>query len=247
MAYPSQCYNPCWQHRRMGRSSGNSGISKIRGAIWLSRQLSPGLKCLPTYHPTAILRDWSLRPVTILDLAQEPEGETVYPEIRRPHRDIYIEPSLEDLTWYEKTFLIPAQRIAFDIETAVNQITCIGFAPDERSALVVPFADPRNGTGSYWPTPYFEARAWDFVRRVLASPQPKTAQTGRYDIHFLWRSYGITVNNLRGRHHAFASRPPTGSRRKGLKISWGRRSTPTRPRGEDDETEGGRQLSSRDE
>ena len=173
---------------------GNSGISKIRGAV-LTSAVIPGLKCLPTYHPAAILRDWSLRPVTILDLAKAGR-EAAYPEIRRPHRDIYIEPSLEDLTWYEKTFLIPAQRIAFDIETAVNQITCIGFAPDEKSALVVPFSDPRNGIGSYWPTPYFEARAWDFVRRVLASPQPKTAQNGLYDIHFLWRSYGITVNNF---------------------------------------------------
>lgn len=173
---------------------GNSGISKIRGAV-LQSQIIPGLKCLPTYHPAAILRDWSLRPVTILDLAKA-KRESEFPEVRRPARDIYIEPSLEDLAAYEKTFLIPAKRISFDIETAGNQITCIGFAPDEKSAIVIPFVDNRVGTGSYWPTVYHESQAWAFVRRVLRSPQPKTAQNGLYDVHFLWRSYGITVNNF---------------------------------------------------
>jgi DNA polymerase len=173
---------------------GNSGISKIRGAVLMSPIVS-GLKCIPMFHPAAILRDWSLRPVTVLDLAKA-KREAEFPEIRRPARDIYIEPSLEDLAWYEKTFLTPARRISFDIETSGNQITCIGFAPDEKSALVIPFVDNRIATGSYWPTVYHEAQAWNFVRSVLRSPQPKTAQNGLYDIHFLWRSYGITVNNF---------------------------------------------------
>ena len=131
----------------------------------------------------------------MLDLAKA-KRESEFPEVRRPARDIYIEPDLDDLARYEKTFLIPAKRIAFDIETSGNQITCIGFAPDERSALVVPFTDYRIGTGSYWPTLWHESQAWAFVRRVLASPKPKTAQNGLYDINFLWKSYGMTVTNF---------------------------------------------------
>src|SRR5215472_16877584 len=42
---------------------GHGGISKIRGYTYAS----PFGKVLPTYHPAAILRDWSLRPVTVID------------------------------------------------------------------------------------------------------------------------------------------------------------------------------------
>lgn len=173
---------------------GSSMISKIRGAVCSSTVL-PALKCLPTYHPAAILRQWDLRAVTVLDLAKAGR-EAAFPEIRRPHRTIYTEPTLADLEWYHDQFIAPARRITFDIETAGQQITCIGFAPDHMSAIVIPFTDGRSATGSYWPTQRDEESAWAFVRKVLNSDKPKLAQNGLYDIHFLWRSYGITVKNF---------------------------------------------------
>lgn len=173
---------------------GTTGIGKIRGTVTYSSVL-PKLKCLPTYHPAAIFRDYSLRPVTIFDL-QKARRESEFPDVRRPERTIYISPTLEEMWWYYDNFLKSARRIAFDIETAGHQITCIGFAPDPRSAIVVPFSDPRREGGSYWPDNGAEEQAWAFVRYVLSSPQPKLAQNGLYDIHFLWRSYGIAVNNF---------------------------------------------------
>jgi uracil-DNA glycosylase len=172
---------------------GNSGIGKIRGTVTYSNVI-PGLKCLPTYHPAAILRQWDLRPITILDL-EKARRESEFPEIRRPHRTIYIEPSLADMEWYYDNFLRPARRITFDIETRGQQITCIGFAPDHMSALVIPFVDDRAATGSYWTSAHDEERAWNYVRDVLNCDKPKVAQNGLYDINFLWRSYGITVKN----------------------------------------------------
>jgi uracil-DNA glycosylase len=172
----------------------NSGIRKIRGTITNSPVL-PGLKCIPTYHPAAVLRQWDLRAVTILDLAKAGR-EAAFPEIRRPERTVYIEPSLTDLEWYYDNYLEHAKQITFDIETAAQQITCIGFAPDDKSAIVIPFTDPRKAGGSYWPSKEDELRAWAYVRRVLDSDRPKVAQNGLYDIHFLWRAYGITVRNF---------------------------------------------------
>lgn len=169
-----------------------SGISKIRGAVTQSQLL--GLKVVPTYHPAAVLRDWSLRAVTVLDFAKAAR-ESAFPEIRRPERIVYIEPDLADLEWFFNAHLTNSQSISFDIETSGDQITCIGFAPSFSVALVVPFVDPRRPGSSYWPNASDEGRAWDFVRRVLALPQPKIAQNGLYDIHFLWRQYGIAVNN----------------------------------------------------
>lgn len=169
---------------------GSGRISKIRGTI----TDSPYGKVLPTYHPSAVLREWSLRPVTIMDL-RKAAREALFPEIRRPVRHVWIQPTLADLETFYEDHLLPARRIAFDIETAGDQITCIGFAPSPAIALVVPFSDLRTASGSYWPTPSAERLAWDWVKRVLALPQPKVGQNFIYDMHFLWRRYGITVNN----------------------------------------------------
>lgn len=175
---------------------GSTGISRIRGTVTLDNR---GWKVLPTFHPATILRDWSLRPVTVLDLAKA-KRESEFPEIRRPERTIYIEPTLEDLEWYFEKELRHASIISFDIETSGEQITCIGFAPGPRSAIVVPFRDirrrdPGGCLGCYWSTHEAEVVAWRFVRRVLSLPQPKLAQNGLYDINFLWTRYGIPVVN----------------------------------------------------
>lgn len=167
-----------------------TGISKIRGTVTATQWG----KAIPAFHPAAVLRDWSLRAVTVLDFAKA-KRESEFPEIRRPERTVYIEPTLDELEWFYERYLAQAQSISFDIETSGDQITCIGFAPSPSEALVIPFVDPRRTGNSYWSNEEDERRAWQFVRRVLMLPQPKIAQNGLYDIHFLWRQYGITVNN----------------------------------------------------
>lgn len=171
---------------------GTTGISKIRGTVTFSERV--GRKVLPTYHPAAVLRQWELRPVTVLDLMKA-RRESAFAEVRRPERTVYIEPTLADMEWFYGRYLIHSRLISYDIETSGDQITCIGFAPDPSCALVVPFVDPRREGRSYWPSAGDERSAWDFVRRVLGLPQPKLAQNGLYDIHYLWRQYGIPVVN----------------------------------------------------
>ena len=166
-------------------------ISKIRGTT-ASSVAPPGLKVLPTYHPAAILRQWDLRPVTLLDLMKA-RRESFFLEVRRPSRTLWIDPDLSDLEVFYNEFILPSKCISFDIETAGDQITCIGFAPRTDLALVIPFVDHRRG-GNYWPTHADERAAWGFVRKILSTPIPKVTQNGVYDVTFLWRKYGITVN-----------------------------------------------------
>ena len=170
-----------------------TGITKLRGFV-VESAVIPGLKCLPTYHPAAVLREYSLRPTTILDLGKA-RRESAFPELRRPPRTVYIEPSLSEMEWFYDQHLRFADEIIFDIETRGDQITCIGFAPSHAVALVVPFSDSRKPSGSFWPTLEAERAAWQFVRRVLALPCRKAGQNTLYDITFLWKGYGITVNN----------------------------------------------------
>ncbi len=172
---------------------GRTAISKFRGTTDLSTHTVTGFKVLPTYHPAAVCRQWELRPTTILDLMKALR-ESDFPEIRRPKREIWIEPTLEDIDAYYETHIRRCDCLSVDIETAGNQITCIGFAAGPDSAIVIPFLDTRRKDRSYWASIELERRAWSFVRRVLVSSKPhKLFQNGLYDIAFLWRAYGIKV------------------------------------------------------
>lgn len=171
----------------------HGAISKIRGVVALSPHV--GIKTIPAYHPAAILRQYDLRAVTILDL-EKAKHEATFPEIRRPERRVYIEPTLADMDWFFNQHIVRAKYIAPDIETVAKQISCVGFATDPSTAVVVPFIDNRKDSGSYWSTPEEEVLAWNWVRKVLATPTRKIFQNGVFDVNFLWRGYGIPVNNF---------------------------------------------------
>jgi DNA polymerase len=196
-----------WAILRDGR------ISKLRGAVANSPVLV-GKKCLPTFHPSYILQGgYEARHVTILDL-QKARRESEYPEIRRPQRTIYTEPLLDDLDHFYERHILRAKSLAVDIETRGDQITCIGFAPGIDVALVVPFEDLRKPGGRYWGSLEAEVSAWKWVRRTLDSPIEKVFQNGLFDMHRLWRSYGIPVRNACHDtmllHHALQPESPKG-------------------------------------
>lgn len=172
---------------------GRTAITKARGTTCLSTHTVSGFKVLPTYHPAAVGRQWQLRPVTVVDLCKA-ERESHFAEIRRPKREIWIEPELEDLEEFYERYISPNAPISVDIETVGTSITCIGFAVGTSHAIVIPFLDPRRKTRSYWPDPASERAAWEFVRRVLEDGKlAKVFQNGLYDIAFIWRTKGIKI------------------------------------------------------
>lgn len=186
----------------------SSGIKAIRGSIAFTHSSLPldrQYKVLPTYHPAAIGRDWSSRPIGVADLEKaKRESETAW--FKRPNRNIWLYPTLEDLALYERTYINQADSLAGDIETWQNQITCISFAPNPNSAIVIPFVSELRPGKNYWPTIDEELEAWQYVRRWCAE-KPTTWQNGMYDIQFLWRSYHIPVvlaeEDTMLMHHAF--------------------------------------------
>lgn len=190
---------------------GKGGISNRRGSICSTTHLVDGFKLLPTYHPAAVLRQWNLRPVTVLDL-HKARRESAFPEVVRPSRQIWTDPSLQDIELFYDTYIPQCKVLSCDIETAGDQITCIGFAPSSSVSLVVPFTDPRRTRGSYWPNRADECAAWALVRRFLSSPCAKVFQNGLYDISFLWRSYGLRVtrpeHDTMLLHHALQPESP---------------------------------------
>lgn len=179
---------PCWALLE------RTGISKIRGTCTHSSRL-PWLKCLPTFHPSAILHQYDLRHVTVLDFIKA-KREREFPELIRPRREIWLEPSLQDIRDFKAQFLDGAAFMAFDVETnRRGQITCISFAASVDRALVIPFTDDRKPGRNYWPTLGDELAAWDLVAAVLDLPASKVGQNGLYDCQYTWQSYGIPVRN----------------------------------------------------
>jgi uracil-DNA glycosylase len=173
--------------------SGLSGIGAIRGTTLLSTHTVADFKLLPTYHPAAVLRNWDLHPVVIADLMKATR-ESAYPEIRRPEREIWIEPTIEDIQRFYNQHIKGCKLLSTDVETAGDRITCIGFAPNDRVSLVIPFDDARSADRNYWATSELEYAAWAIVRCILEDPEIlKLFQNGAYDIAFIWRSMRIKV------------------------------------------------------
>lgn len=181
----------CFGNTALWAMTGKTGIMKLRGATTVSTHTVSGFKLLPTYHPAAIMRQWENRPTVIADLmkaAREASTEIV----SRPKREIWIEPSLDDIRTFIHDHVRGCPLLSVDIETSGTRITCIGLAPQRDLGIVIPFDDERAASGSYWPDQQSEHECWNLVRSVLLDQSiPKLFQNGLYDITFLWRAYGI--------------------------------------------------------
>ena len=172
---------------------GRTAIAKTRGVVQLSTHTVDGFKVLPTYHPAAVMRQWNLNRIVVQDLIKA-KRESAFPEMRRPKREIWIEPTLEDIYEFDRLHIQPCESLAVDIETIGCDITCIGFAPSKGVAIVIPFIVLERTARPYWPDIATELRAWNFVREILKRPTPKVFQNGLYDIAFLWRAGRIAVH-----------------------------------------------------
>jgi len=176
--------------------AGRTGITKLRGTTCVSTHCVSGYKLLLTYHPSAVTRQWELRPTTVADLSKILKEKDTS-DVTRPTREIWIEPNLEDIQRFIQDHIKGCSILSVDIETSGSQITCIGFAPRKDLAIVIPIYDERTKSGSYWPTAADERRCWEYIRDVLEDQSiPKVLQNALYDVPFTLRSYGIRMMNV---------------------------------------------------
>lgn len=172
----------CWAVLRA------TNITSIRGAVAIGGAEFVDYKVLPTFHPAMILRQWNWRSIVVADLMKAAR-EAKFREIRRPQRQIKINPTLNEITaLYHTLRTIPPPYLAVDTETEIGQIKCIGFAFSRNEAFVIPFFDKTRG--NYWEIEWEEIRAWQFVEKILHLPIPKVWQNGLYDLQYLLR-HGI--------------------------------------------------------
>ena len=186
--------------------TGATGISAQRGSIQAATRILPGAKLVPTFHPAFIIKQWKLFHVVVGDFHKAEAEARRGPKIILPHRELFIEPTLEEFRAYVP-MLLSSELLSVDIETGWGQITCIGFAPDTDHAICIPFVDTRNASRSYWKDPEEEIQAWGIVKQIMESPTPKLGQNfAGYDAYWFLKQMGIAPRNLlhdtRLLHHA---------------------------------------------
>jgi uracil-DNA glycosylase len=160
-----------------------TNIGSIRGAVAKSEW---GVKALPTYHPSGVLRNWSWRPIVVADLMKA-WRESAYPEIHRPKRDILYNPTYEEVVQSIDMMIGRGWLTAWDTETAAGQIKCISFSQERGFALVIPFWDESRPDWNYWPSAAIEGDVWKQIARVFDSGIPMLAQNGMYDLQYIMR------------------------------------------------------------
>ena len=176
-----------------------TGLDKVgtyRGATLTTSLLAKPYKVLATYSPVSVVKNFKWRPHVASDLIKA-KHESSTNKIEHTEREIWIEPTLSDLDKFYDEYISKANHnnpLAFDIETAEGSIVCIGFAPNPRTAIVVPFRDKNTDTQNYWNATE-EVAAWQWVRKILEDEEiVKVAQNQLYDVSWLAHKQKIHVN-----------------------------------------------------
>ena len=168
--------------------TGETKITKWRGSI-IDSTLLPGRKVIPTLHPASTLigRGLYVGRYTIVDDLKRAVRESEFPEIRRPQRELIINPT-SDHTMAFLDDLKNHEMYGFDIEIYNFQVSCISFAPNPQVSMCIPFV------GDPW-TVEQEAAIWAKIAWALALPDVmKIAQWLVFDSSFL-----LTQNKIRVR------------------------------------------------
>lgn len=172
-----------------------TGIKKYRGSPLTSHDSK--WKVIPTWSPASVLKQWEIRAVMLADVSKAAR-EMTYPEIRRPQRFIYMEPSLQDIDDFYNQFLRHEPFISCDTETKGQMITEVGFGTaDGTRCLVIPFWDRTRRDGNYWRTHEDEREAWKRVRYICKN-HALIGQNFAYDMQYFWRTAAIPCPHFLG-------------------------------------------------
>lgn len=174
---------------------------------------------LPTFHPAAVLRQWSYRSIVVANLLKAKDflGQAQSNNPANPSRgqnrfSLKINPTLHEVKAFARR-VASAPEMAVDIETARGQIRTIAFCTNPRSAFCIPFWEPPSKR--YWPDNRSEVEAWNCVRQILSNPECHYIfHNGAFDLQYLWRGMGIPtrghIEDTMLMHHALELELPKG-------------------------------------
>jgi len=145
-----------------------------------------GFKCMPTYDPADVFRNYDWMPLLRLDLSRARE-EGLSPELVLPVR--HYDLNLSAFEIIERLRSLPVGRpIALDIEGYVSWISCLSIATSSTEAFIIPF-------GCF--SVQDDARIIEQLRITMARADiPKILQNCIYDYFCLAWKYQIHLANI---------------------------------------------------
>lgn len=185
--------------------TGEGGITKWRGSVLECRDLGQGAdhqrpKVIPTYHPSAVLRNWSLRNIVVHDLRRaRRELDTNGRAIKIPDYKLRIQPNYQQVMDTLSTLrsgLRDTPWLACDIETQRRKIDCIGLAWSKLDAICIPIIqmDVPAERRFYW-TVEEQTEIILALRDLLTDPLCKViGQNFPYDQQYIAREWGFIPN-----------------------------------------------------
>lgn len=187
--------------------TGNWGITKWRGSMLRTDSAIPGQpapgypqtgpgvlpipwKVIPTYHPAAVLREWSWRAVTVHDLrrAVRFRDGADYP---LPARRFIVRPTFDHaslvLGWLlHRLNCGEYLRLSCDIETRAGHIACIGISWSLTEGISIPLMCVERPSG-YW-TLEQEAFLVSLICLILTHVRVQVVgQNIIYDSQYFWK------------------------------------------------------------
>lgn len=178
-----------------------TGVASWRGSMIETDPAVCGvtIPLLPIIHPAAILRDWSLRYITVHDLKSR-VPMALRGDWKNARPPVLLAPPtyhqcIARLDHWLRLLDAGPLRLAADIETYRGHISCIGFADSPNFAMSIPFikkvTHPDYTLDSYW-TPAEEAQIMRRVMRIMTHPNlDLEGQNFLYDTQYMSTYWGV--------------------------------------------------------
>jgi len=176
--------------------TGEIGILKWRGSEMEGDINGTKFKVIPIVHPAAILRNWSWRWFTIVDLRRAAR-ESASPKLHIPDYNFLIRPSFSAVAnALLGLYVVLAHerfKLAVDIETRTRHIACIGLAWSEHDALCIPLLCIEDDEG-YWSRAEEQAIWWMLYKVLTHKNCEVVGQNFMYDNQYFIRRAGFACN-----------------------------------------------------
>lgn len=176
--------------------TGEIGVVKWRGSEMEGDINGTRFKVIPIIHPAGILRNWSWRWHTVVDLrrvSRESSSRVIYV----PDYNFILRPSLSTVVdvLYGLLNVLDHHtfKVAVDIETRTRHIACIGLAWSRLDALCIPLLCIEDDEG-YW-SKEEEVQIWWLLYLVLTHKNIRVVgQNFMYDNQYFARRAGFVCN-----------------------------------------------------
>lgn len=192
--------------------TGLSGIAKWRGS---QLKLQDGMKCIPSIHPAAVLRDMSLQPIVKRDLQRVAAEKLTKDYSNVPTWQFTTRPTFDQAIDVLESLFARLESgeqlwIDFDLETRSGHISCAGVSWSGAEAICIPFMSSEKRDG-YWSAEE-EAALVYVLYRILTHPTGKVrGQNLLYDSQYTWRWWHfiprVAQDTMIEAHALFAGMP----------------------------------------